>query len=119
MKYLFYLFSLFLLHNSCSAQDCKAIPNKFISYEQAKQIISNATFPLSDKVNTSKSSWVRAASYYSCDGKKGFFIIKTDSKEYIHQDMPLNIWLSFKSANSFGRFYNANIKHKYQLVLRQ
>jgi len=104
---------------SCSAQNCKYIPDIFSSYQQAKDLIAKSTFLYSDKLNTSKSSWLRSARFYSCDKKLGFLIIATDKQEYTHQNLPVEVWNSFKSANSFGQFYNQNIKHRYQLKVRQ
>lgn len=64
-----------------------------------------------------KNSWVRGASYHSCDKKFGYFIIKTDKRSYIYKDLPINIWNSFKKASSFGSYYDRNIKNRYQLYL--
>jgi len=113
------LFYLCLTLSSCSAQNCQDIPDVFSSYQQAKNLIEKIAFLYSDKVNASKSNWIRTASFYSCDKKSGFFIITTDKQEYTHQNMPIEIWNSFKSANSFGQFYNQNIKNRYQLNVRQ
>ena len=103
---------------SCSAQDCKNIPTIFSSYQQAKTLIRKSKFVFVDKVNTDKSSWVRSAKFYSCDGKTGFFIIVTDKQEYTHESLPVETWNNFKLANSFGQFYNQNIKNRYQLNIQ-
>jgi len=104
---------------SCSQLNCNDLPQSYRSYEEAVSTIRNAKFNLHEKIKTSKSSWIRGAEYYSCDNKTGYFILilKTDSKEYIHNDMPVNVWESFKNAESFGKFYNTNIKHKYYFKL--
>lgn len=115
IKFLSFLFFLSLTH-SCSAQNCTELPTKFSSYEEAVSKISKASFRVSESVNTSKSSWIRSAKYRSCDGQTGFLIIGTDSKEYIHKDVPLSIWNNFRKASSFGSFYNENIKNRYKLV---
>ena len=115
----FLFFCLCLTICSCSAQNCKDIPDVFSSYQQAKNFIQKSSFFYSEKVNTSKSSWIRSASFYSCDKKTGFFIIATHKKEYIHQNLPIEIWNSFKSVGSFGQFYNQKIKNRYQLKVRQ
>lgn len=104
---------------SCNAQDCKSIKKSFNSYADAKELINKSKFKIHETANTNKSSWIRNASFYSCDGKVGFLIFKTDKQEYIHQDLPIEIWNSFKQAASFGSFYNSKIKSKYQLKLRQ
>lgn len=102
----------------CKSQNCETFPKSFKSYEAALQQIDLTEFKFEDHVNTSKSSWLLNARYYSCDGKKGFFIIKTrKNREYIHADVPIEIWNQFKNANSFGRFYNQRIKGRYGLHL--
>lgn len=97
--------------------DCSKLPNSFSTYKEAESKILSAKFAFSDNVNTSKSSWVRGASFYSCDKKIGYFIIKTDKRNYIYKNLPISIWNSFKNANSFGSYYDRNIKNRYQLYL--
>jgi hypothetical protein len=109
---------LFLLY-SCSGHDCNQLPHRYSSYEEAINIIKKAHFKIEESVNTSKSSWIRGASYYSCDGRSGFFFLKTDKKEYLYSNMPLEIWLEFKKAESFGGYYNQNIKHNYIFQLNK
>ena len=93
------------------------MPAHFSSYEATTSWVKKASFKFTDKANTSKSSWIRSASYYSCDGKTGFFIFSTDDKEYIHANMPISVWYEFKQAESYGKYYNANIKHRYRFIL--
>jgi hypothetical protein len=116
-----YRFLLFILFQTITlstiAQSCKNIPAHFNSYEQAIFWVKNATFEFKDDVNTSKSSWIRSASYYSCDGKVGFFIYSTDKQEYIHAGVPVEIWMEFKNADSFGSYYDHNIRKRYSLNL--
>src|SRR5450631_4311476 len=98
-------------------QSCKNLPTRFSTYEQAIYLVKNASFQFKDEVNTSKSSWIRSASYYSCDGITGFFILGTDKQEYIHADLPKGIWEAFKRASSFGKYYDYNIRYKFHLNL--
>jgi hypothetical protein len=104
---------------SSKAQSCNQMTDEFTSYIQAINSVKHSSFKFTDEIITSKSSWIRAASYYSCDGKTGYFIFKTDEKEYIHANMPVEIWNAFKNAPSYGSFYNRNIKYRYQLFLVQ
>lgn len=97
---------------------CSDLPNSFSSYSQAITTIQNTEFKISESLTTSKSSWIRRADYYSCDGQSGFFIIVTDAKSYIHANMPIALWLHFKQANSFGSFYDHYIKGKYRIYLK-
>ena len=116
-NYLFLSF-IVLLIVSCSSQDCsELVDENYTSYKQAKRSIKSASFTFYDQCNTSKSSWILGAEYYSCDNEKGYFFIETKKLTYIHKDLPKEIWKKFKEANSFGRFYNSRIKGHYQLVI--
>ncbi len=79
--------------------------------------IRSASFRIAEEQNTDESSWVRGSEFYSCDGATGFFILRTDDRDYIHVDVPVAVWQGFKEASSFGSFYNMNIKRRYRLVL--
>lgn len=108
---------LLTLSISCNSQNCSELKNNFTNYQEANELITKTVFTLFDECNTSKSSWILNAKYYSCDERKGYFVIKTKNKTYIHKGLPLKIWNRFKNANSFGKFYNAEIKGKYQLII--
>jgi hypothetical protein len=108
---------LFFYFQFAFSQECNKLPASFKSYEQALNLVKSSTFKISQSVNTSKSSWIRSATYYSCDSRKGFLIIKTDDREYIHQDVPIEIWNGFKNAPSFGNYYDSYIKRRYKVVL--
>ncbi len=116
MKIIIYAFVFFFLSASCST-DCDKIPSTFKTYSEAISAIKGATFKLKESVNTDKSSWIRGASYYSCDGELGYFILKTDKNEYLYSMVPIEIWNGFKEASSFGTYYNENIKNNYQFKL--
>lgn len=105
------------LSNSCYLQNCTESKIDFTSYEQAKKTIETTKFTFSDNCNTSKSSWILGAKYYSCDNTNGYFLIETNKKNYIHNNLPKEIWLEFKNSDSFGKFYNSHIKGRYQLLL--
>lgn len=114
-KHFFLIFGLFLI--SCNSQNCKELEDNFISYEQAKKSIESTSFTFTDKCDTSKSSWILEAKYYSCDKLNGYFFIRTKKKTYIHKGLPKELWNEFKNTDSFGRFYNTKIKGKYQLII--
>ncbi len=101
---------------NCS-QDCKTLPDIYGSYSKAIRKVERASFNYTDEVDTSKSSWIREANYYSCDKTTGYLIIETDSQSYIYQDVPISVWNEFKQATSFGRNYNSHIKGNYKLNL--
>ena len=98
--------------------DCENLPTSFSSYDEAKQAIEGTDFRIEETVNTSKSSWIRGAYYYSCDGKVGYFLLITDSQDYLYAEVPLDIWYGFKNAESFGRYFNQRIKNEFQIELR-
>lgn len=95
---------------------CDSLPPHYDSYGQALKSIRHASFHLHESCNTSSSSWIRGAEYYSCDGRTGFFLLKTDKQWYIHRDVPVTVWNGFKSASSRGSYYDNNIKGRYYFV---
>lgn len=107
------MISIFSLE--CNAQTCKTVPNHFNTYEEAIKWVKKTRFKISEDLNTSRSSFIESAHYYSCDGNTGYFIIKIKDTEYIYADMPIGVWKGFKGSSSFGTFYNLNIRNKYQL----
>lgn len=121
MKRLLFNFILILALlqlSSCNAQSCKDLPAKFSSYKEAITEVKSANFIISENINTSKSTWIKDASFYSCDSKTGFLILMIRSTKYIHQNVPISVWENFKEADSFGRYYNSNIKGRYLLQTR-
>jgi len=116
MKKLLFIF-LFIGITSCNSQNCEGISKTFITYKEVVSVIDATNFTLEDDVNTSKSSWIREANYYSCDNKIGFFVLKTDKKNYVFEKVPVSVWKQFRNADSFGKFYNSNIRNKYHLYL--
>ena len=113
----FFLLLLFLAA-SCTSQTCQSLPKTFSNYTEALSAVKSSKFKVFEELNTSSSSWIRGASYYSCDGVTGYFILKTDEKEYIHSGVPIGVWRRFKNAESFGSAYNKNFKGRYTLELR-
>jgi hypothetical protein len=89
----------------------------FTSYSEAINTINITKFKITESVNTSRSSWVRGAFFYSCDKITGYFIIKTDNGSYIYKNLPISVWISFKNASSFGSYYDKNIRNRYKLYL--
>jgi|ERR1017187_234656 uncharacterized protein (DUF927 family) len=103
---------------SCTGQDCKNLPTTLSSYSQAITLVQSSTFKVQESANTSNSSWITSANYYSCDGRTGFFIYTTNrGYQYIHKGVPIEVWEEFKNAPSKGSYYDYNIKHRYLLRL--
>ncbi|MEJ7830585.1 MAG: KTSC domain-containing protein [Segetibacter sp.] len=100
--------------SSCRTKDnCDKLPTQFSSYDHAVSKIKSSLFKIKEEANASKSSWIRGASFYSCDGNTGFFILQTAKQDYLYSNMPYSVWTEFKNAESLGKFYNENIKHRY------
>ena len=97
--------------------DCENLPTSFPSYEDALNKIHNANFRFSEEISITSSSWLRGASYFSCDGFQGYLVIKTDKQYYIHSSLPKNIWKEFINSSSKGSYYINNIKGRYQFVV--
>lgn len=116
MKNLLVLF-IIVFTTSCQGQKCENLPKTFNSHSEAIFKITEASFDVTESVNTSTSSWITGANFYSCDGAKGFLLLKTSKKNYIFKAVPLDLWNNFKKASSFGKFYNKYIRGKFQLAV--
>jgi hypothetical protein len=109
---------LLIVSLSASAQvNCTNLSTSFSSYDDAISKVRNSNFKFIERANTSRSSWIRDAAFYSCDKQYGFVIVETSQGNYIHFNVPLNVWYEFKRAHSFGTFYNTRIRNRYKLVL--
>ncbi|MCB0646966.1 MAG: KTSC domain-containing protein [Saprospiraceae bacterium] len=107
-------FYIALIIPACRLKEsCDTLPSQFSSYDQAVLKIESSDFKIKEIANTSKSSWIRGASFYSCDGNTGYYILQTDNQDYLYTNMPYSVWIKFKNAESLGKFYNENIKHRY------
>jgi hypothetical protein len=112
-------FSIFLFTFNLSAQvNCGSLPKSYGSYSEAMANITRAKFQVVETVNTSKSSWITSAKYYSCDGRTGYFFLGTSKKKYIFDGLPIEKWRAFKVAGSFGEYYNQQIRNKYRYYLK-
>ncbi len=103
-----------LLANIVFSNNCDV---SFSTYSQAVKYVQSHSFKLTDEIDCNRSSWIRSAKYYSCDGETGFMIFTTDTYIYIHKELPIDIWDEWKEASSLGSFYNENIKHRYHMYL--
>lgn len=109
---------ILILVSACNAPKCNQLPVSFETYAEAISLIKSSSFSLNETANTSGSSWIKSAQYFSCDDATGYFIYRTnDGKEYIHNEVPADIWDGFKNANSKGAYYDSHIKGRYRLKL--
>lgn len=114
MKKLLILFSVLFI-TSCKGQGCETLPQTYSSYKKAVATITKASFTLTASADTSSSSWIMDADFYSCDGANGFLVIEIKSKKYIYKGVPRAVWNAFKASNSLGTFYNSRIKNNYKM----
>ncbi|AHW61778.1 hypothetical protein FH5T_08190 [Draconibacterium orientale] len=118
MKKLFLFSCLLFFITAIQAQTCKDLPTHFNSYNEAVSKVEKTTFKVKDKITCYGSSWISKATYHSCDGDTGYFILYAQNgNSYIHKGVPLSVWEKFKSADSFGSYYSKYIKGKYQLKI--
>lgn len=102
---------------SCTAdaqQSCEELEEKYVDADGMVDLLDQTSFSISEQFNTSQSSWIKSASYYSCDGAKGYFVLRTYKKVYLYKDVPKDLWIRFKQADSLGSFYNRQIKGRYE-----
>ena len=101
---------------SCNGQSCQNLPTIFTSYQSATNTVKSTTFEVED--NFYDDSWITKVSYYSCDGNKGYMIMKTDrGKEYIFKNVEIEVWEAFKNADNKGRYYHTNLKGESRYFL--
>ena len=111
---LFLLLSFFVPSTILNASDRPS----FNSYDDAISWVRNNHGLSKDSVDTSKSSWIRGAEYYTDGSGYGFLILNMKGKEYIWEDVPTIVWNGFKKADSFGKYYHRNIKGNYYMGLK-
>lgn len=100
-----------------AVDECEGFKTKFSTYEEAIAYVRSAPFKVKKKTPL-KSSWLASVEYYTCKRIDGYLIIVLKSgKEYIHKNVPFEIWQDFLEAESAGSYYDKNIKGKYRLEL--
>lgn len=64
--------------------------------------------------DTSRNSFVKGAWY---DASNDYMVLSLKGTKYHYCRMPDSVWNAFKGAFSYGRFYSANLKGKYDCRL--
>ncbi len=98
-----------LSHRGIEARDPLSHTSNYINIRYRSDNVDIA-HPRFEYLNTARSSWIRGAWY---DEKNGYMIINLNGVYYHYCSMPRSVWNSFKSASSFGTFYNQRIKGMY------
>jgi hypothetical protein len=89
-KIIFLLVFLILITiTACGGNNCKELLISFRNHNEAKEIVINSTFKFSHDADVTNSLWISSAKYFSCDVLWGFLVIKTGSRTYVHQEMPM------------------------------
>ena len=116
MMNLYYSIILLFFTSSVNAQlkHCEELPAKFENYNKAIYLIENTKFTFVDAVNTSTSTEIKAAEFFSCNEENGYLFIKLNNKTLVYNKIPIDIWFDLKNSNSFGKYYNENIKEQYK-----
>lgn len=83
----------------------------FVKYRDTPIDLNNGKF---EKIDTSKSSFVKGAWYNS---EQKYFVIKLNDTYYHYCRMPVDDWKSFKQAESFGKHYNQFIRGNFDCRL--
>lgn len=105
----YWFFVIAFLVTSLNAQTSSNELGKLqiVSFGELKETIDLAL--LTEKLDTSKSSFLNGARYYSY-GDKGFLVLTMKDKEYVFKDIERRVWEDFKKSESFGKFYNTRIR---------
>jgi hypothetical protein len=96
--------------------DCHAIPDKIdsLSLEEVVNIIQSATYRLQEHISISRYRAPREATFYSCDGDKGWVIAKVDDQNFtVYADLPKSVWDSFINSEDPITFYNSTDFQKH------
>jgi hypothetical protein len=99
---------------SCSRHECHDLKNEFESNKKYIETVEKTRFKFQDKLFTSDKSWINEISFFSCDGNSGFLIVTIGNKKYLYSEVTSETWFEFKNCESFGKYYNFNIKGKYK-----
>ena len=89
----------------------------FSSYDSAIDYTETHQYRVDETTDTSDSEWITSAEYKSIDGNIGFLILGMRGEKYIFDEVPLEIWQGFKTAEDKGKYYHKYIRKKYNMNL--
>lgn len=91
--------------------DCHTLKPPFESDEIGIKLVQDASYRFVQDITISKYRVPNAAYYYSCDGVKGFLIVKeSDKVKKLYNDIPKTLWDEFIKAKDPIGFYQSRIK---------
>ena len=106
--FLFFLGSL----TSCTSQNCLDEYKAFTSFEELKNYVKES---FDCKTTKPKSSWIDKLYYCECGNDKGYLIMETKRKSYIHKPISSITWNELQDSDDVGSYYARNIKGKYKI----
>ena len=89
----------------------------FSNYDNAIYYAETHQYRVDETTDTSDSEWITSAEYKSLDGNVGFLILGMRGEKYIFDEVPLEIWHGFKTAEDKGKYYNKYIRKRYNMNL--
>jgi len=96
--------------------DCDSLDISTGSIKEAIEGIVNSKFRFQQQFKISRTYGVMSASFYSCDGERGFLIMKVDKKDYIYLEVQKSVWDTLITSQDINGFYNSDIKESYSLL---
>jgi len=79
--------------------------------------IENSKFRFQQQFKISRTYGIMNARFYSCDGEKGFLIMKVDKKDLIYLDVPKAIWDALITAADINVYYKAEIRDAFSVIM--
>ena len=116
-KFLLFLLCLCLfVLPGCTRTDTRVPTEQNTKYVEVKyrDTLVNLSNPKFEYLNTDKSSFVGGAWY---DQNNQYMLIRLRDTYYHYCGLPENVWNNFKRAESFGEYYNQNIKGNFDCRL--
>ena len=117
MKHLIIFFLATCCAFSCkNKQSCESLTT-FTDAASAYEILQDVEFSL-EKSHTFLSTEIfTTAEYKSCNSEDGFLILmeRSTGNPYIHQKVPMSVWLGLLQDARKSDFYNVKIRGKFPL----
>jgi len=78
--------------------------------------IENSTFRFQQQFKISRTYGIMNARYFSCDGERGFLIMKIDKKDLIYFEVPKSVWDTLITSSDINAYYASQIRDHYEMV---
>jgi hypothetical protein len=96
--------------------NCDSLEIRAFSTDDAISIIKQSSFRYQQQFKISRTYGVMSASFFSCDGKLGYLIVKVEKKDYIYIDVPKSKWTGLISSADINGFYDEEINGNYEVI---